>query len=79
MPDHADRVVATLDDQQRLSAIERAFTQLNDHEQDVIALCVWQGLEYADAALTLGVPVGTVRSRLSRARLHQPHPIHWRC
>ncbi len=68
VPDHADSVVAALDDRQRLSAIERAFANLNDKEQDVIALCVWQGLEYADAALTLGVPVGTVRSRLSRAR-----------
>lgn len=85
VPDHADSVVAKLDDRRRLagrgqgryaddrqepglSAIERAFAQLNDKEQDVIAVCVWQGLEYADAALTLGVPVGTVRSRLSRAR-----------
>jgi RNA polymerase sigma-70 factor (ECF subfamily) len=34
----------------------------------VIALCVWSGLDYAAAAQALGVPVGTVRSRLSRAR-----------
>ncbi len=68
VPDHADSVIAKFDDRQRLSAIERAFGQLNDNEQDVVALCVWQGLEYADAALSLGVPVGTVRSRLSRAR-----------
>jgi RNA polymerase sigma-70 factor (ECF subfamily) len=29
---------------------------------------VWSGLDYAQAAQALGVPVGTVRSRLSRAR-----------
>jgi RNA polymerase sigma-70 factor (ECF subfamily) len=34
----------------------------------VFTLCVWAGLDYAAAAEALGVPVGTVRSRLSRAR-----------
>ena len=34
----------------------------------MLALCVWSGLDYAAAAQALGVPVGTVRSRLSRAR-----------
>jgi RNA polymerase sigma-70 factor (ECF subfamily) len=33
-----------------------------------VALCVWAGLDYAAAAQALGIPVGTVRSRLSRAR-----------
>jgi RNA polymerase sigma-70 factor (ECF subfamily) len=37
-------------------------------EQEVIALCVWAGLGYADAAVAMGVPIGTVRSRLARAR-----------
>ena len=38
------------------------------HEQEVFALCGWMELSYEDAALALGVPIGTVRSRLSRAR-----------
>jgi RNA polymerase sigma-70 factor (ECF subfamily) len=37
-------------------------------QQDVLALCVWSGLSYEEAAVALGVPVGTVRSRLARAR-----------
>ena len=34
----------------------------------MIALCVWAELDYAAAAEALGVPIGTVRSRLHRAR-----------
>ncbi|CCH77550.1 hypothetical protein BN12_200046 [Nostocoides japonicum T1-X7] len=37
-------------------------------KQEVIALCVWAELTYEQAAVAMNVPVGTVRSRLSRAR-----------
>ena len=37
-------------------------------EREVFALCAWSGLSYEDAAVALEIPVGTVRSRLSRAR-----------
>jgi RNA polymerase sigma-70 factor, ECF subfamily len=43
---------------------------LRQAERDVIGLCDWAGLSYAQAAVALGVPEGTVRSRLSRARQH---------
>jgi RNA polymerase sigma-70 factor (ECF subfamily) len=42
--------------------------RLPDNQRDVILACAWTGLSYEDAAVALGVPVGTVRSRLSRAR-----------
>lgn len=67
-PDFADEVVGRIDDAERLSAIKQAYGRLRKQEQDVFALCVWAGLDYAEAAEALGVPVGTVRSRLSRAR-----------
>lgn len=44
------------------------LSQLPRREQDVFVLCAWSELSYEDAALALGIPVGTVRSRLSRAR-----------
>ncbi|MEU8819895.1 RNA polymerase sigma factor [Actinoplanes sp. NPDC048796] len=76
-PDHADGVAARLDDQRQLARLQAAFARLRPAEQEVLTLCVWQGLDYASAALALGVPIGTVRSRLSRARarLHADDPV----
>jgi RNA polymerase sigma-70 factor (ECF subfamily) len=68
VPDFADEVASRLDDGARLAAVRDAFGRLRPDEQDVVALCVWSGLDYAQAAAALEVPVGTVRSRLSRAR-----------
>ena len=68
VPDFADELVGRIDDAERLEKIHAALSTLRRTEQDVLALCVWSGLNYAEAAEALGVPVGTVRSRLSRAR-----------
>jgi RNA polymerase sigma factor (sigma-70 family) len=67
-PDFADELAGRIDDAARLAAVRAAFGRLRPAEQDVIALCAWSELDYAAAAEALGVPVGTVRSRLSRAR-----------
>ena len=67
-PDHADEVVSRLDDERRMQAVLRRIATLGADEQDVVALVLMSGLTYAQAAVALGVPVGTVRSRLSRAR-----------
>jgi len=68
VPDFADDLAARIDDAARLRMVRTAMTRLRRGEQEVLALCVWSGLDYAAAAEALGVPVGTVRSRLSRAR-----------
>jgi RNA polymerase sigma factor (sigma-70 family) len=67
-PDHAEETAARLDDRRHLAQVHRALSRLRPADRDVLALCVWQGLDYASAAVALGIPVGTVRSRLSRAR-----------
>lgn len=67
-PDHADEVDDRLDDQKRLAAAMGALATLRRDEREVVTLCLWEGLSYAAVATALGVPVGTVRSRLSRAR-----------
>lgn len=66
--DFADDVAGRLDDAARIAALHEALACLRRDELDVLALCVWSGLSYAAAAEALGLPVGTVRSRLSRAR-----------
>ncbi|GAA4674955.1 RNA polymerase sigma factor [Streptomyces youssoufiensis] len=66
--DFADEVASRVDDAELLEHVQVALRALRRPEREVIALCVWSGLDYAAAARALGVPVGTVRSRLSRAR-----------
>jgi RNA polymerase sigma-70 factor (ECF subfamily) len=68
LPDFAEEVSDRVDDRARLAAVRTALAALRQPEREVLALCVWAGLDYAQAAEALGVPVGTVRSRLSRAR-----------
>jgi len=67
-PDFADDLIGRLDDATRLAALHQALTSLRRDEFEVLALCVWSGLSYSETAEALGIPVGTVRSRLSRAR-----------
>jgi RNA polymerase sigma-70 factor, ECF subfamily len=68
VPDFADELAGRLDDAAHLRQVANALGGLRSSEREVIALCVWSDLDYATAARALGVPVGTVRSRLSRAR-----------
>ena len=67
-PDPADDVAGRIDDQRRIREVLRVVGRLPRHEREVLQLCAWDGLSYDDAAAVLGVPVGTIRSRLSRAR-----------
>ncbi|MGW4909827.1 RNA polymerase sigma factor [Streptomyces sp. NPDC004270] len=68
VPDHAEEVAARLDDRERLATALTALASLRRPEREVIALCLGEGLDYEAAAEALGIPVGTVASRLSRAR-----------
>jgi RNA polymerase sigma-70 factor, ECF subfamily len=67
-PDHSEEAVGRIDAEERMRRVLGAMKHLTLVEQEVIALCVWAGLGYADAAVAMGVPIGTVRSRLARAR-----------
>jgi RNA polymerase sigma-70 factor (ECF subfamily) len=68
-PDFSDDASRRIDDERRMRRGLALLAELPGHEQDVLVLCDWSALSYQEAAFALGVPVGTIRSRLSRARL----------
>ncbi len=44
-------------------------------QREVVVLCAVLGFDYESAATTLNIPIGTVRSRLARAREHLGHQL----
>lgn len=48
--------------------LQRAFDRLSEEHRQVLMLVAVEELSYESAAQTLGVPIGTVMSRLARAR-----------
>jgi RNA polymerase sigma factor (sigma-70 family) len=67
-PDFTADALARLDDERVVKAALAELATLPPAELDVFVLCAWLEVAYEDAAVALGIPVGTVRSRLSRAR-----------
>ncbi|MCU1477856.1 MAG: hypothetical protein JWQ64_2549 [Subtercola sp.] len=66
--DHSDAVNDRLDRLGQDARVNDAFSQLSKRDQDVITLCVLEEFSMPEAAQALDVPLGTVKSRLSRAK-----------
>lgn len=66
--DAFDDALAHLINRERADALMQALATLASEHREVIALIEFEEFSYADAALIIGVPIGTVRSRLSRAK-----------
>jgi RNA polymerase sigma-70 factor (ECF subfamily) len=56
------------EERQHMRDVAAAFLRLPATQREVLWLVVIEGLDYAEAARILDIPIGTVRSRLSRAR-----------
>jgi len=67
-PDLADDTSSRLDSEAQMRRVLIALDRLSESDREVLALSVWSGLSQPDVARALGVPVGTVKSRLARAR-----------
>lgn len=66
--DEFDRIVERLDAETEAEQVARAVDQLTDGERDALLLFAVEGLSYGEVATVLDIPVGTVRSRINRAR-----------
>lgn len=64
----ADQVASRVSAQALRGELAGALARLPARHRDVLLLVAWADLGYEEAAAALGVPVGTVRSRLHRAR-----------
>lgn len=60
--------VSMTDTQIDAIAVRKAVAQLSDDQRAVVGLVLVEGLPYKEAAEVLGVPIGTLTSRLARAR-----------
>ena len=61
-------IEARLDAGRAGPAVADALTHLSAGDRDVLLLFAWVDLRYEEIAVALRIPIGTVRSRLHRAR-----------
>ena len=61
-------VVGSLDAEDLLSQVQACLSRLGNVEYEALTLYVWDELSYDEIAEITDVPVGTVRSRIHRAR-----------
>jgi RNA polymerase sigma-70 factor (ECF subfamily) len=66
--DPAESVAAAIDYAAETNRVARALMRLDDRYRDILLLAAGADLTYDEIARALGVPVGTVRSRLARGR-----------
>lgn len=82
VPDAAPQPAEQIARRERQAVVRRALGELPPNHRAVITLFDIEGRSYEEAAAILGVPMGTVKSRLSRARdalraLLEPHRELW--
>jgi RNA polymerase sigma factor (sigma-70 family) len=68
VPDHGDDAISSAFFSSQEGAVAHALAQLDDGHLDVLLLVAGPGFTYEEVSVALGIPIGTVRSRMSRAR-----------
>jgi RNA polymerase sigma-70 factor (ECF subfamily) len=69
IPDGGADPGRVMEEEERGAALRRAITELSEERRMVVVLRDLEGLAYEEIAEVLGIELGTVRSRLHRARL----------
>ncbi|MBO3752011.1 RNA polymerase sigma factor [Streptosporangiaceae bacterium NEAU-GS5] len=67
-PDHQDSVLGQVSAQSLRQDLMAALAGIDQRDRDVVQLIALAGLSHDEVAAALGIPNGTVRSRLNRAR-----------
>lgn len=65
---HDARIHESVEARADLAIVRRTVADMPEDQRAVLALVVMDGMSYQEAATTLQVPIGTIMSRLSRAR-----------
>jgi RNA polymerase sigma factor (sigma-70 family) len=68
--DESSEVERRVDAMAAAPQLAAALASLSGGEREVLLLFAWADLSYEEISAALGIPTGTVRSRLSRARAH---------
>jgi RNA polymerase sigma factor (sigma-70 family) len=63
-----DLQAAPHESKERMAKVNTAMGTLPDDQRSILSLVALKGMSYKDVAIISGIPVGTVMSRLSRAR-----------
>jgi len=63
-----DLQAASHESKERMAKVNAAMGTLPDDQRSILSLVALKGMSYKDVAVISGIPVGTVMSRLSRAR-----------
>jgi len=66
--DESESASERVDAHARVQALETRIAALSANDRETLLLYAWGDLTYEEIALALGIPVGTVRSRLNRVR-----------
>lgn len=67
-PDPSEQLAVDMDRAGSAPNVRDVFKQLSVRDQNILTLCVLEELSGAEAALALHIPIGTVKSRLFRAK-----------
>jgi RNA polymerase sigma factor (sigma-70 family) len=67
-PNQGESIAAELERRELSGFLHQAIAELPSRHRSAVILCDLDGLSYLEAAATLRVPVGTLQSRLARAR-----------
>ncbi|HUI55817.1 MAG TPA: sigma-70 family RNA polymerase sigma factor [Bryobacteraceae bacterium] len=71
-----ENALADLTRREGIETLRRAVLALPRRYREVVILCDLEELDYADAAVVVGCPIGTVRSRMHRARALLLEKLH---